>query len=60
MEIIYKSSIPRSLNLKLKNFHTVHKTVDIEEIFKIFRERLEIKYIFNGGNTAQGKEYLVF
>ncbi|XP_008216630.2 xanthine dehydrogenase [Nasonia vitripennis] len=54
LEIIYKSSIPRSLELELHDSVKFHKVLDIEGIFAVFEKHPNSTYVMNGGNTAHG------
>lgn len=54
IEIIYKSSIPRSLELELHDSTKFHKVLDIESIFSVFEKHPNATYVINGGNTAHG------
>ncbi|XP_011498418.1 PREDICTED: xanthine dehydrogenase/oxidase-like [Ceratosolen solmsi marchali] len=55
IEIIYKSSIPRFIELHLKDNVRYYEVLSINEIFDILRKKKPNEsYVINGGNTAHG------
>lgn len=54
-ELICESSIPRVIEMDLKDSMKFHKVLKIDHIFEIFQKHPDASYIINGGNTAHGK-----
>ncbi|KAJ8676452.1 hypothetical protein QAD02_012239 [Eretmocerus hayati] len=53
VEVVYKSSIPRPLDVILKDFR-FYKVLKVDEIFGVLVKHSESSYVLNGGNTAHG------
>lgn len=59
LEIIYKSSVPRTIEMELKDNVKFHKVLAIDHVFDIFQKHSDATYIINGGNTAHGTEEII-
>ncbi|XP_058788859.1 xanthine dehydrogenase/oxidase-like isoform X2 [Phymastichus coffea] len=59
LEIVNKSSIPRTIKVQFNDAVQFHKVLNVDHVFEIFQRNPDASYIINGGNTAHEKDSLI-